>query len=64
MPADDGTVLICLSGAALDAWWDTLSVGAKAEALSDHYEAAAAEPSPVGTSFTPDELNRRRMREV
>lgn len=39
----DGIVYLCLSLAALDAWWASLGLDGKAEAFMSHYETLANE---------------------
>jgi DNA-binding PadR family transcriptional regulator len=37
------TATICMTDRELDAWWDSLTIDAKAEVLMNHYGAAAAD---------------------
>lgn len=38
---DDAVATVCLTADALDAWWSSLTVEQKSQALANHYEAEA-----------------------
>lgn len=59
------TAAVCLTRGALEAWWDSLTVDAKAEALASHYETAALATERVHLAAQGRAaLDSRRMHEV
>jgi hypothetical protein len=62
---DEATATLCMSEGALNDWWNSLTVDAKAEALSSFYEAGAlASESLSLTAAGRAALDSRRMHEV
>lgn len=67
---DNAVAQVCMSEAALDAWWASLALETRAEVMADHWETMAAMDdrfvvTPAGdAALSEAELARRRMHEV